>query len=43
MFYLMPALGGSTYSGKKLVRSIAKKISCYETQQLILEIGNAIW
>jgi hypothetical protein len=38
------ALGGSTYSGLKLVCfSLCKKINCYETQQLILGIGNAIW
>jgi hypothetical protein len=39
------ALGGSTYPGKKLVRSslCKKKFSYYETQQLILGTGTAIW
>jgi len=38
------ALGGSTYPGSKLVRSsLCKFFSCYETQQLILGTGIAIW
>jgi hypothetical protein len=39
------ALGGSTYPGEKLVRTSLCKIffSYYETQQLILGTGTAIW
>ncbi len=37
------ALGGSTYPGQKLVRSSLRKKNYYETQQLILGTGTAIW